>query len=491
MEPSHDGGQKPVSAPPKQEKSARRPSDDSAPNILKQKKFAGSSLSVKTLDLYDPYDYRDDGHLSNFQAWAHLVKCSFGTGVLTMPKGFQHSGLILGFLLGGLIGAICLYCMLVLIKSCVHMAARQRVPYMPFNESMKYTFEHGYPLCKPLSRMIVGFTDSLLVGYHFGICACYVNYMAQTTLRVFGKEGCIEGYNWPTVIAVLAWMPLICAINCVRNLKLLAPVSYVGNVLTLASMGIILYYIFKTDPDRGFLSDSWQYVGQVKTIPLYIGIILFAVEAFGVIIAVERDMRTPRKFVGVFGVFNQAMFLVLGWYIFLGATGYLRYGAQVQSTISLTIPPDHWSSTVMYVMLALSLLCSYPLHCYVCIDIIWKNRVLPKLKQKQLLLEFVFRISLVVVSCIVAVIFPQLDLLVSLIGAVCLSFLGIMMPGVMEYNVAWSKSGMQWNPTMVKDIIIAVFGFCAFFIGTYGCLFSFFDNNPENHEHGNSTKPAC
>lgn len=73
-------------------------------------------------------------------------------------------------------------------------------------------------------------------------------------------------------------LPLI-LINWVRNLKFLVPFSTVANIVTFASFGIILYYIFRDPLDFGDRAP----VGEVKNFPLFFGTVLFALEAIGVV----------------------------------------------------------------------------------------------------------------------------------------------------------------------------------------------------------------
>ena len=73
-------------------------------------------------------------------------------------------------------------------------------------------------------------------------------------------------------------LPLI-LINWVRNLKLLAPLSTIANGITLVSFSIILYYIFK-DP---ISLEGKEQVGPVSNFPLFLGTVLFALEAIGVV----------------------------------------------------------------------------------------------------------------------------------------------------------------------------------------------------------------
>lgn len=52
----------------------------------------------------------------------------------------------------------------------------------------------------------------------------------------------------------------------------------------------------------------------------------------------ENEMKTPKKFRGTTGILNQAMFIVVALYIFFGLCGYLKYGSDIKSTITLNLP---------------------------------------------------------------------------------------------------------------------------------------------------------
>lgn len=51
-------------------------------------------------------------------------------------------------------------------------------------------------------------------------------------------------------------------------------------------------------------------------------------------------MKTPRSFLGVFGVLNVGMGGVTIVYILLGFLGYLKYGDVTQSSITLNLPTE-------------------------------------------------------------------------------------------------------------------------------------------------------
>lgn len=77
---------------------------------------------------------------------------------------------------------------------------------------------------------------------------------------------------------LLMLIPLI-LINWIKNLKLLAPVSKIANVITFASFAIIIYYMFKAP----MLSEELNAIGEVAEFPFYFGTVLFALEAIGVV----------------------------------------------------------------------------------------------------------------------------------------------------------------------------------------------------------------
>lgn len=73
-------------------------------------------------------------------------------------------------------------------------------------------------------------------------------------------------------------IPLI-LIAWIRNLKLLAPFSSIATCLTIASFTLIFYYIFREAPSF----TGREPIGTVKSIPLFFGTVLFAMEAIGMV----------------------------------------------------------------------------------------------------------------------------------------------------------------------------------------------------------------
>lgn len=82
----------------------------------------------------------------NFETLVHLLKGSLGTGILAMPNAFCNSGLVVGVIATIIIGALCTYCLHVLIRAQYKLCKRLRVPILSYPDSMKYALEQG-PQC--------------------------------------------------------------------------------------------------------------------------------------------------------------------------------------------------------------------------------------------------------------------------------------------------------------------------------------------------------
>lgn len=80
------------------------------------------------------------------------------------------------------------------------------------------------------------------------------------------------------VIMLITLLPLI-FINYIKNLKFLAPITTLANVLTFVSFAIIFYFIF----NKKISFEDKEPVGDYRDFPLYFGTVLFALEAIGMV----------------------------------------------------------------------------------------------------------------------------------------------------------------------------------------------------------------
>lgn len=93
---------------------------------------------------YDPFRNRNLTHpTTDGETLIHLLKGSLGSGILAMPMAFSNAGLWFGLISTIIIGAICTYCVHILVK-CSHILCRRtQVPSLAFADIAETAFLAG------------------------------------------------------------------------------------------------------------------------------------------------------------------------------------------------------------------------------------------------------------------------------------------------------------------------------------------------------------
>lgn len=189
-------------------------------------------------------------------------------------------------------------------------------------------------------------------------------------------------------------------------------------------------------------------------------------------------MKTPTHFIGCPGVLNTGMFFVVLLYSTVGFFGYWRYGEDTKASITLNPEQSDILAQSAKLMIAVAIFLTYGLQFYVPMEIIWKN-VKQYFGSRKLLAEYIIRIIMVIFTVTVAIAIPNLGPFISLVGAVCLSTLGLMFPSVIELVTVWDQENglgaCYWK--LWKNLAIISFGVLGFLTGTYVSIQEILDEN--------------
>ncbi|KOC67166.1 Proton-coupled amino acid transporter 1, partial [Habropoda laboriosa] len=415
---------------------------------------------------YDPYNHRVVQHpTTSLETLLHLLKGSLGTGILAMPKAFHNSGYGIGIVATIIIGLFCTYCIRILVSSEYELCKRKRVPSLTYPATAEAALSVGPRPLRPLAKASVHIINLFLMVYQLGSCCVYTVFVA-TNLKLALKSTLPDIDVRLYMLAIL--LPLI-LVNWIRNLKFLAPCSTIANCITFVSFGIILYYIFR----EPLSFENREVIGNVENFPLYFGTVLFALEAIGVIMPLENEMKHPRTFIRPVGVLNTGMGLIVVLYTCLGFFGYIRYGSAIEGSITFSLEEPEYLAKTVQVLLAIAIFFTHPIQCYVAIDIAWNEYIAPNLEKNshKLLWEYVVRTSLVLLTFLLAVAIPQLDLFISLFGALCLSGLGLAFPAIIQICTFWNVCGRTEKTLMLaKNMSLILFGLLGLIVGTYTSL---------------------
>lgn len=96
---------------------------------------------------------------------------------------------------------------------------------------------------------------------------------------------------------MLMMLPLVIAMNLIRNLKYLAPFSMIANFLVGICMTITFWYVFQDVPS----TKSVPYITDWHKWPLFFGTAIFALEGIGVV----SISYFTNHFFFLFGAFNN------------------------------------------------------------------------------------------------------------------------------------------------------------------------------------------
>lgn len=118
--------------------------------------------------------------------------------------------------------------------------------------------------------------------------------------------------------------------------------------------------------------------------------------------------------------------------------------------------------------IAIAIFLTYALQFYVPMEIIWKNVRGHFSESNKNWAEYAIRITLVIGTVLTTIAVPDISPFISLIGAVCLSTLGLMFPSIIEIITYYERPGYgKFNWILWKNILLIMFGITGFITGTY------------------------
>ncbi|KAL4717538.1 hypothetical protein ACJJTC_000687 [Scirpophaga incertulas] len=390
----------------------------------------------------------------------HIFRGNIGSGLLAMGDAFKNGGLVFASVTTAILGIICVHAQHILLNYSEEMHRQLKCDKPPgYAETVYLVFHHGPARWRGLAPFMRLMINTFLCITQLGFCCVYIVFIANNVKLI------CDHYELKldlSIHMILVVIPVLLACM-VRNLKYLTPFSTIANVMMAVGVSVVVYEAAQDLPSVS----SRDYIASWQQLPLYFGTAIYAFEGIGLVLPLKNEMRRPELFQKPFGVLNVSMSVIGSIFIVVGFLGYLKWGNDVQGSLTLNLQPGLLLSNVVQILIALAIMFTYPLQFYVPIDITW-----PVLREKcgpnsLVIKELGYRALLVLLTFVLAESIPQLGLFISLVGAVSSAALALMFPPLIEMVGSCRKSSGPSALILVKDVAIIVLGVFIFVTGTY------------------------
>ncbi|XP_053486957.1 proton-coupled amino acid transporter 1 isoform X1 [Ictalurus furcatus] len=404
---------------------------------------------------------------SFLQILIHLLKGNIGTGLLGLPLAVKNAGLVLGPLSLLVMGIVAVHCMHILVNCSHHLSTKLGKPFLSYGEAVEYGMENVSWLRRHSiwGRRLV---NLFLIITQLGFCCVYFVFLSDnfkqvieaangTTMNCNTNETAVIVPSFDSRIYMVIFLPFIIALVFTRNLKFLTPFSFMANVVMSASLVLIYYYCLTHIPHPINL----PLVGKPGDYPLFFGTAIFAFEGIGVVLPLENKMHKPQNFSKVLYL---GMGIVTMLYISLGTIGYICFGARIGGSITLNLP-DCWMYQIVKLLYSFGIYITYALQFYVPAEILIPPAVARVRPRWALLVDLSIRVGLVLLTCALAILIPELDLVISLVGSISSSALALIFPPLLHILTFHTEGILVW--VIIKNIVISFLGLVGFVAGTY------------------------
>ncbi|KAF8359912.1 hypothetical protein PRIPAC_94907 [Pristionchus pacificus] len=394
-----------------------------------------ASLDIsETRPIFHTRGVSGEESLSAETAFIHMVKAMLGTGLLSLPLAFKHSGLFLGLILIVIICIVCLHCMRQVVHAAHFVCSRNGRDLIDYANIMRGAVELGPEWLRHKGYFFKQLVNVNMFVSQLGFCCVYLVFMADNLEDFFTTHTSIHLSKGVWMILILIPLLGLCSI---RRLPVLAPLCMAANVVYICAVAIVLFFFVSNL--RPVNSLPW--FGSIYDLPLFFGTVMFAFEGVAVVMPIENRMREPSAFIAWNGVLNSSCLFVLAIFAVTGFYGYLSLGDTVKDTATLNLP----DTTVEK----------------------WITRKIAVENQTKLV--YAVRFGGVFFTLAIAELIPHLALFISLIGAFSGASMALVFPPFIELLVSNAKGELS-TFIICKNVFLLCFALLGFTTGTYAAV---------------------
>lgn len=418
---------------------------------------------------FDPYAYGNQKNATTFLGTVfHLYMISAGPALLSVPKHFIDVGYVFGSLVTFAVFALYWHTMQTLIWCEYQLCKIHRIANLTYSDTLYNAFLQGPPSARwfaPWSRQFVQ------VLYLFTwIGSLNVVLMAENLQVVYSNvfHCTVSVQN----MMLFSFVPLL-LLTWIHRLKYLVPLSIVGNGISALCVLYIVYQGFAGSPVASDLSPPT--FGDPTKLPVYLGALLFTLNATGLMMPLKNEMRRPRQFSAPCGGVLTAAFLPMSFiFVFFNALCCFKYGYSIRDSVIENLPNDDFVSQIVIFLFAASLAVQQPLITYVVFDTLWNNMLNERRKRWSNVnfWEYTVRTVVFLVSFLAAYTIPNIDVFMSISGTIGTAFDSMIVPALAESFIVsklYRRRRSVRRKYYIKNSLIVVLAMIVLYMGLSTC----------------------
>ncbi len=375
---------------------------------------------------YDPHRFGNTKNPTTFWGTVfHLYMISAGPALLSIPIGFMKIGYIPGLAITFLVFLLYWYTMRMVCWSEYALCKLKQRPRMTYPEILYHGFDEGPKRLRWFAPCASAIIKILYIITWIG--SLNIVLMSEN-LQVVYRNVYQQDVDTKTVM-LFTFVPLL-LLTWVHRLKYLVPLSMFGNAILVVCVLFVLYHVF-FDPSPLMWPPAF---GSVAAIPMYLGAVLFNLNATGLMMPLKNEMRKPKYFNSTFGVLTVSYFPMAFWYAIFNVFCCMRYGNDLRISVIENLPSGDPISQVIILLYSAALAFQQPLITYVVFDTIWNNMMKEARKTMTHLTfwEYTLRTLVYVVSFSAAYLVPNINVFLSISGTIGTAVDSMIFPCVME-----------------------------------------------------------
>lgn len=375
-----------------------------------------------------------------------IARCAFnmcnviiGTGVIGLPYAMRNAGAAIGLLLLIVIGCITDYSLRLLIET-----GRQAQQY-DYESLARHCFGHrGFQLI--LATIFI---------LDFGAMVSCLLVIASSLPPVFQNYFGVTGV-WlkREFVIVLSSFLVLLPLSLFRSLRELSVVS----ILSVAVISLVVLVVGKEGLAVQDRTADAEMVGS--KIFVAFGSIVFAYVCHDVSFQVFQTLSTPTVHRWSL-VVHLSLAIALTISIFMALLGYFSFFDLTKANILDNFDPKNAWANVARLCLCLTLLLTYPLYLFMCRHVLSRAMGFPSALHLNIRGHVLTTVLIFTLSVAVALIFPDLGVVQSLVGGLSGNAIAFIYPASFAIKVRLKEEGGLLKPGNIPVLLLAVFGVVA------------------------------